>query len=189
MIQRFNQSSNVMEILEERLCRVGTQIIFDETVDFIDIFQVIRVDPDDGDDVEEILSFGEVFRIREDSLFNCTQQFLYNFIKLNESFTVKFLKSNVDGFKQLQGVVQNLVIRIIFEVVDTDRYYTHYEILETNWSYVLNVSPQRIRWNVFIELRHYLFNKSADVSEGCQRVTTFGQLVVLQNNSGLMQVG
>lgn len=69
-VQWFNQPSDIVKVLEERLRGTRSQLRDDEVVDFIDIGNSIGVNPDNRNDVEEIPPFVVKLGIGKDSVID-----------------------------------------------------------------------------------------------------------------------
>ena len=69
-------------------------------MDFIDIVDVFRVDPDDRDDVEESSSFVIVLGIAEDGVVDVLEEVAHHWVKkILETAVLVLLEADVNGLE------------------------------------------------------------------------------------------
>lgn len=117
-IQGLQQTSNILEILEKALRSVAFDRVNCDFMNFIDVADVLGIDPDYRDDVEERSSFVVVLRITENGFIYVLQELAHHRVeKVLESGVFISLQVDVYRLKEVERVIDYLILRGA-EIVD-----------------------------------------------------------------------
>lgn len=109
-------------------------------MDLVDVADGVRVDPNEGDNMEEISAFVVVRRFAEDSILHILKQGVHQLIELFKGLVIVLFQGHIDDFEKLKRVVQYLVVSCL-KVTSTDLKDAAHKGLEIHSAHLHHMIP------------------------------------------------
>lgn len=187
-VDGLDDAGDVVHVAAEGLAGARVDAGAYQLVDLVYVIDGLSVDPNHRDDVEEDPPFGEGLRRHEDSRPHRTHQLLHNAVVYLKCPSVVLLEMYVDGLEELQRVVDHLSA-VVREVGDADVDDVHNEGFEARLGELLDVEPEASGRYALVALTKDHLREGFQVAKRGQGIALACELVVLEDDPGLAQVG